>query len=327
MKKILIMLALLPSLLYAQNPNLFKDVSDYKFLKHMEVGASVGSTGIGIDIATPVNEHIAVRAGFSFFPRFDSNSAYNMSAAGIETDNVTDLKDKTQKICEYIEDWVHVPVDDQVEMTRRLTFYNAKVLVDWYPFHKKNWHFTTGFYWGTKNLAKVFNTTEEAPTLLGMNMYNDMYEQIQTLDKYEYPTITLGKYSFEMDPETGQEIKEKFSKYGRMRIRVGQFPDGTSHYLEPDENGMLKANATANAFKPYFGFGYKKNTGYDKRWNIGFDAGFLIWGGTPHIYANDGICLVHDVKKVGGIVGQYVDFVKVLPVYPVLEFRMSYSIF
>ena len=98
--------------------------------------------------------------------------------------------------------------------------------------------------------------------------------------------------------------------------------------MEPDKDGTVRARVKANPFKPYLGIGYGgrllKNS---DRYHISADLGILFWGGTPSIIMHDGTNLARDVVDIGGKVGDYVDFISGLHVYPVLNLRITKTIF
>ena len=135
-------------------------------------------------------------------------------------------------------------------------------------------------------------------------------------------------------------IEKQLTSMGQMGIPLGTFThdmtdaygvehkQGDTYYMEPNENSMVYADARTNSFKPYVGFGYegrliKGNDNY----HIGFDAGVMFWGGTPSIMTHEGINLAKDVEDIGGKVGSYVKFVKGIKVYPVINLRITRTIF
>lgn len=346
MKKLLYLLAFAPISAFSQS-TIFNNVENSQAFQHMEIGGVLGTTGLGIDVAFPLNKNLKLRAGFSTTPTISFVDSYSMTAVGGDqlSEGSEPLETKTERLSKYLGELIHnEDVDNIVDMDHKYHNYNAKLLIDWYPFKKKNWHFTGGFYAGSKKIGNVCNTIQESPTTLAMLMYNDMYDQIQGLDEWEYPTFSLGSYSFSVDPFTGMQLKERFNYYGRVAVQLGSFDDGNAFFIDPDANGLLKAEAYVNAFKPYVGFGYNTRIGKDHRWNIGFDAGLMFWG-TPHVYCDgykfkadeteyadrierqERVCLIHDVQKVRGIVGDYMNIVKHLPFLPVIEAKLSYTIF
>jgi len=329
MKKFLLLLSLIPSVLFAQN-ELFSSSEDYKPFKHMEVGFSAGTTGIGVELSTPINEHLNARVGFAYMPKITITKPYAMTSVGGLSDDYPDdpVESRIQRLCGYMSKMVNSDnIDEYVDMEHQLQFYNAKVLVDWYPFRKKNWHFTGGLFIGNKTIAKAINTQAESPTMLAILMYNNMYDQIQNLEPYTYPSIQIGSYYYELDPFAGETVIAGFNYHGKVACQVGEFPDGTPHYLMPNEDGIMKAEARTNVVKPYLGAGYTTHFGPRKCMSLSVDAGALILFRAPHIMCEDGVCLTHDVTGVGGQVGSLLNIIKSMPIYPSLEIKFGYSIF
>ena len=44
--------------------------ADYELFNHVSLGVSAGTTGIGFEVAAPITDQFAVRAGYSFMPKF-----------------------------------------------------------------------------------------------------------------------------------------------------------------------------------------------------------------------------------------------------------------
>ena len=129
-----------------------------------------------------------------------------------------------------------------------------------------------------------------------------------------------------LDPEVALELQKKMLNYGRFGIHVGDFKDGTPYMMEPDEQGSVRAKALINRVRPYLGIGYEGYMDAAKRWSAGFDLGVIFWGGVPKVYTHDGVCL-NDLENLRGDVKDYLDLMKGFPVYPTLNFRLSYTIF
>lgn len=320
MKKLILLLALIPSIISAQN----------SFFHKWEISATAGSTGVGIDVASPINEHLTARVGFQYLPTISIKKPYSMSSVGTVGQNLTpeEQAQKMDHLCEFLGEMINSDkVDSKVDMAHQLNFKNARVLIDWHPFHNKNWYFTTGVFIGPKKIARAINTNKEAPTMLAVKMYNTIYDQIKDLEEWEYPTLSLGSYSFELDPITGTAVKDRFMYYGSVAVQMGTFPDGTPHYLTPDDYGLMQVKATTSMVKPYVGFGYEHSLDNDKRWYFSFNFGTMIFGKAPHIICDDGVCLTHDVEGINGEVGDMLKIIKNTVVYPNLEIRLAYRIF
>lgn len=107
-----------------------------------------------------------------------------------------------------------------------------------------------------------------------------------------------------------------------------QYHEGEAYRMVPDENSMAKAWAYVNRVKPYLGVGYKgRLLKSEDRWQIGFDAGVLFWGGSPNIVTHDGTSLTKDVRDMHGRVGTYVDILKSFKVFPILNLTLTRRLF
>lgn len=328
------------------------DKKEFKWLEHLDLGVTIGTTGLGIDVASPIGEYVQARTGFEIMPRFDQSLHFDIQAFD-ESGNMTETK--FDKMSSRLENFMGYKADSEVRMVGKPTMWNFKLLVDVFPFHNKKWHLTAGFHWGPSKIAEAVNALEDAPSLVAVNIYNNIYDRVsQGLPIYG--DITLG----------GSDA-EAIINNGRMGIRVGDYKDqyvtethpavdengdyiddGNGGYvlvtdyvldangnripkpyrMEPDANCTVSANVKVNSFKPYIGFGYGgqllKN---DNRYRISFDAGLLFWGGTPSIITHDGTNLSKDVTNIGGKVGTYVDLISGVKVYPVINLRITRKLF
>ena len=297
---------------------------EHNILQHLDVSITLGTTGVGFDLASPIGDYLQVRAGYAFMPRFHHNMSFGVQVGETYDDAVFN------RLAFMMESFTGYRVDNKIEMIGEPTFNNAKLLVDVFPFkNNKHWHFTAGVYWGPSKIAEAYNRTEDMPSLLGVGIYNHMYEKAIVREPLVSFDLNGNIFSFPDDPEIKDEIKVILLSYGRMGVRVGNHvPDGSPYLVEPDENSMVKAKVKTNALKPYLGFGYggrliKNNDNY----KISFDCGAMFWGGTPSILTHDGTDLAKDVRDIGGKVGTYVDLIKGVKVFPILNVRLTKTIF
>lgn len=328
MKKLPILLALIPAFAFAQKPGASQqDFSDVKAFRNVQVGLSAGTTGVGLEVGTYLCKPLRMRVGIGYMPQITIARSYSMASVS-DQPQTEDQNSRIERLCELLGNFMNSDnVDPYVDMDHKLAFWNAKVLFDVYPFHKKNWHFTVGAYLGPKKLGRAINLQSEAATMTAIKFYNSMYDEIAS-DPYYIPTFSFSDdLSFAMGPEEGMLAREKFLEYGRVVVPMGTYADGTPYYLEPDKDGVMYANVTSNIVKPYVGAGYEYSFGRHRLWTFGIDAGVLILGKVPHVHDNKGVCLTHDVQGIGGEVGRMVDMVKKFPVYPNLELRLSYAIY
>lgn len=295
-------------------------------LNHLDIAATIGTTGFGIEIASPVGEYVQLRSGFSYMPRFEMTSHFRVQV-GDTLDNKYDAagqrtETKFDKLSGYLKSLFGYEVTDDVEMKCKPTYYNFKLLVDVFPFPDKRWHLTAGFFAGPSEIAQAYNTTEDMPTLLSATMWNNLCDKF---DKFN--PIYAG-------------IEEKFLGYGRMAFHAGdyshdgidlngrEFKKGDPYMMVPDgESGMVKVFVKVNKLKPFLGFGFGGAVSKDKKTVLSCDAGVMFWGGVPAVITHDGISLTKDVENVSGKLGHYVDVASFFKVFPVFELRLSRRVF
>lgn len=355
---------------------------EWKPFGQFDLGLSMGTTGYGLELSTPVADFAKVRTGFHYLPGIEVPMHF-----GIQVGNdPLESQSKFKKMQGLLEGLTGKTVDNQIDMIGKpVNFWNWNVLVDFYPLrNNKHWHVTAGFYWGKSRIAKAFNTTEDMPSLMAVGMYNMMYDKLVNdytenypLWMYETSLIDFGEMS-ELsinDPDLMVKLHDRFKDMGRMGVHVGDYvsdayyPEdvyiqvmdydddvldedgnpmevvknvlvhkkgdlveghakGDPYIMEPDESGMVKADLHVNPFKPYLGFGYEgRLSKKDDRYKIAFDCGVLFWGGSPSIKTHEGVDLAHDVEKIGGKVGRYVETIDKFKVFPVISVRLTRRLF
>lgn len=300
-----------------------------KPFRHVDLGITLGTSGLGIDLSSPINEYLGVRTGLSFMPSWH----YPMNFGIQVGDDAATSHSKFEKLSGLLEQMSGCKVDDSVDMIGRPSYSNFKLLLDVFPFRDKRWHVTAGFYWGKSEIADAYNTTEDMASLMAVNIYNNIYDKVENFE----PIISWNDWSLRFPPD----VQDRIYDYGRMGIHLGDYSHdvyddngqlihkaGDPYMVEPDGDSMVKARVNVNSFKPYLGFGYGgallKN---DDKYSVSFDCGLLFWGGTPSIVTHDGTDLVNDVDDVPGKVGRYVDIIKGFKVFPVLELKIARKLF
>ena len=107
---------------------------DYGFFNHLSAGISLGTDGIGFEVATPLTYSFDVRAGYSFMPKFKYSTTI-------------DLDDDPAFI-----EGVH-----QVDVEGKLNMGNFHLLFDYYPIASNSFRLTAGAYIGNGKLLTVRN--------------------------------------------------------------------------------------------------------------------------------------------------------------------------
>lgn len=306
---------------------------DKNILNHLDGSITLGTTGLGVDLAMPIGNRVQVRTGFSFFPHYEQTMHFGVEVGDDSDPAVQD--EKFNKLSQTLNEMFTFEVDRNVDMKGKPTMKNFKLLVDVFPFRNKHWHVTGGFYWGPSTVAKAENAAYDGTSLVSVSIYNNLYDRV----KASYESI---KKMMEGDPAdpipyikingqeffAGEDLYNKFQSYGRMGVHLGDKKDGTPYIMEPDADNMVSCKIKVNNFRPYLGFGYggKLSNRSDRNW-ISFDCGAMFWGGTPKVITHDGMNLATDVDNIDGKVGDYVKFFKGVKVFPVLELRLTHRIF
>lgn len=108
---------------------------EFGYFDHMSVGTSVGTEGIGFDVAFPIKDFAAVRAGISFVPT-------------IKVDDEIHLKNRD--IATYYPD---------IKIEGKSNIFDGKLLLDYYPFKSSSFHLTAGAYFGKDDIVHIINTS------------------------------------------------------------------------------------------------------------------------------------------------------------------------
>lgn len=309
------------------------DKRDKNILNHLDGSITLGTTGLGVDLAMPIGNSVQVRTGFTFFPHYEQTMHFGVEVGDDLDPAVQD--EKFNNLSKTLNEMFAFEVDRNVDMKGKPTMKNFKMLVDVFPFRNKHWHVTGGFYWGPSTVAKAENAAHDATSLVSVAIYNNLYDRVMV----SYESIKRMEEGDPADPipyitingqplYAGEELYNKFVSYGKMGVHMGDYADGKPYRMVPDANNMVSCKIKVNNFRPYLGFGYggKFSSRSDRNW-ISFDCGAMFWGGTPNVIAHDGVNLAKDVHNISGKVGDYVRISKHVKAYPVLELRLTHRIF
>lgn len=236
MKAKILLLALLPLAqtlsVRAQSPvqtSLATDagttIKDRNLFNHLDLSVTGGSTGVGFDLGMPMSDYARLRIGGTFMPRFH----YGMSfTAQLQNEGKEDGVSRFEKMASLLEGFVGQPIDNKVEMTATPNMNQLKVMVDVFPFKRKNWHFTAGFLFGSSRIAECINDSKEVTSLFAINLYNRM------LENQGYLTGGMS---------IPDEILNKMKTYGHAGFPTGQYVKDT--YYSED---VPKIDASGNTY-------------------------------------------------------------------------------
>jgi hypothetical protein len=334
-------------------------------LNHLDLSVTGGTTGLGFDLAAPINDKFRVRIGASFLPTHQKHMKFDIEVGDYNPEltpeqNAQQSAEKFQKLSSAFSGIAGETIDKEIDILGERSFNNFKLLVDYYPFkNNKHWHLTAGFYWGSSTFAKAYNTATCMTELMAVTMYNNMrksamaeeplitYNNLSVYLPYTFNSdiveygdmsIVLGKYSHDiyakedilwdfdaLDPISGAILHEK----GDIRYAKGDLihKAGDPYQMLPDEDNMVKVTAKTNSFRPYLGMGYETSLTKDKRTSISVNAGILLWGGSPEITTHEGINVKKDLMDLKGKFADNVNSLSHLNVYPVFTLRLTRRLF
>lgn len=141
------------------------------YFNSLSIGANIGTTGWGFDIATPIGQHFALRAGFTIMPNYSYSDEVDVS---IEYNS------------EYIPDGeIPAYIDAEGSMGRT----SGEVLLNIYPFKRSSFFITGGAVFGGEKLIKIKGHSDELA---------DYMEQVSNYNG-TLPGIEIGDYIIPVD--------------------------------------------------------------------------------------------------------------------------------
>lgn len=273
-KKLTIMATLL-CLMSGEANAQFKDVA----FKHLDLGVEIGTTGLGLQLSTPITDFARLRTGFTYMPGIEVPMNFDIQMGN----DPVKSKRSFDKMSKLVYDNFGMTVDDQIEMIGKpANFWNWNVILDFYPLkNNKHWHISGGFYLGPSRIAKAYNRTEDMQSLLAVNIYNSIYRKFVN-DRTDYymqegtdhyiPEIiyevkvldfsALGeKYEASNDPVVLETLYRTFKNAGEMGVHVGDYVNDVLYpedvYVTVDDEGTQvlahkKGDVMHAAGSPYF---------------------------------------------------------------------------
>lgn len=314
--------------------SIIEKMDRYGVFNKLELAANIGTTGLGLEVASPITKWTKLRVGFDVMPSFTIPMNF-----GLESYVDGQLNDKFDRIEDLMYRLSGMRIDQNVKMESKPTMTTFRLLVDVYPFqNNRHWHFTAGFFVGGNSIGKSINTITEMPSLLALNMYDRLYRGV-TSEEFLDNVIDNPHFLYELtglpaldntyfNSMAAEQLQAKFVSLGKLGVHVGDYgydEDGKPipYMMMPDEDGTVTAKAKVNRFRPYVGFGYGGALSPDGKWQASFDAGVQFWGGAPKVTTHDGTVL-NDLINLRGKVDTYMGLMKAIPVYPTIDFRISY---
>lgn len=323
--------------------DLWGQATEHRFFGHLEADVVVGTLGVGMDFSLPLCRSLSVRLGFVSQLPFQQHGSMEVNLNGqsqpIAYDADGHRTDRMGKVIALMQSFAGYEVSDRLNLCHESSFWNGRLLLDWYPTAQRNWRVTAGFMVGPSMVARIVNVDADMSMLTGMCMYNSMYENIVNGD----PILTLGSTTVGFPTV----LRDKVRGYGQMTMPAGQLQDGSPFYFYPGEDGLAQVRVKTHSVRPYLGVGYTCWLDSDQRTALAFDLGCAFWGGKPQMLttgirradtvSDEGVTKTHyeryqvdlqrDMLSVDGGLKRWTDFYAKLPVIPVLELRFCRRLF
>ena len=303
------------------NTELLTDASDKLLFNHLAIGIGIGTEGASLDLALPIGHYVQLRAGMSYLPSIKLTKHFDASQTGSTGTSNFD------SITSILHDITGLQFDEQIDMKATTQLWNGKILVDVFPFKKKNWFFSAGLYFGPKQVMHIENAAEDMGTLIALSTFNNIYNKVEDAVANDNPAQIFGDIS--LTPQ----MMDQIMSIGRLGIAVGTYKQTTESHqagdiynMVPDENGMIKLDIRSNVVRPYVGFGYRTAISRDKRSFFSVDAGILCWG-TLKMITHDGTNLIKEIDVTHPMLKHYTDVVNHMKVYPAINIRFTRQIF
>ncbi len=256
---------------------------DKNMFNHLSLGLNLGTGGIGFEVGTVCTPYLGLRAGFEAIPSF------TISPKGIANIHVN-LPDDYNNLPAEIKNEYPAQEDMEFDGKGKVTMKNGKFLVDIFPGKNCMFHFTVGFYAGTRQVGNLIASQVE----FGAE------PNLEVVERYNRDINTPGTMV-----------------YGRGLTPIDvNMEDGTPLFYM---GNAVPAEIRVNPVKPYFGIGVGR-TVPRKRVGVKGELGVMYWG-TPRIY--NGINNITECSEIR-------DVTKVsnkIPVYPMLKITIFGRIF
>lgn len=286
---------------------------DKYVFNHLAVGVSVGTPGVGLDLAMPICEYVTVRAGVSYVPTITVKdigvdvSGQQSEWAGYQATYKLMQASKSyldvagQKAIDEVGNYMNEPLPNEVKIDGKLDRLDYKLLFDVYPSKKSTFHLTLGFYSGKSQVVEAYTTNCQSQ-LQALTYYNENLAN----KTFTANVPVVGPQTFTFGKEIGAEVGD---------------------YLIKPNGDQARAMIKVNGFRPYAGIGFGNIVPKKHKVTFAFDLGCQFWG-TPGVYIEqkDGDVKLDKDTEVDGD-GGALKLISQFSVYPVLNFRLGFRAF
>ncbi len=162
--------------------------ADSMLFRHLSVGASIGDTGLGVEVATTITPHLSLRAGVQLLAL--GTAKVELPFTNNDIYKYLDISDPTMS---------EAARKHKAQLGVNATIFTGNILADYYLHTDKAFHITAGFYFGNRTVMHLFNRTEGEMKFL--NIANENIQTYNQLFDANFPKAGLqfGDYTFTAD--------------------------------------------------------------------------------------------------------------------------------
>lgn len=171
--------------------------------KHLAVGLSLGTGGVGLDLATTLSDHFQARLGGEFMPAMTIG-------ANVRTNDVGG------KIIDGEGNQVNLNYDMTFDAEPHIS--SGHIIVDYFPFKKNAFHISFGAYLGSNKITAINDSfQEEIDDLKAVYKYNHTPDKDGNLPA---PVgIQMGEYLLE--PDENGKVNASFDATRTFQPYIG----------------------------------------------------------------------------------------------------------
>jgi hypothetical protein len=193
-----------------------QSVSDRKWFNHIDVAGTIGTSGLGFDVAFPMSEWAQLRVGGVWMPYIHFDPTFGIEVAEdlpkeIQGNRFNQIADKLQGI-------LGTRPELSVQMEGDVNMSNFKCLVDIFPIKKnRNFHVTVGFYYGNTDFITAVVSPYSMRNMTAIGALNSLYRKALgdkdgiIIDVEEMGVTLPEGISFE---NTNKELRKWGEKHG-----------------------------------------------------------------------------------------------------------------
>lgn len=263
--------------------------------RHLSIGAEAGLHGFGIELATPLGQHVVLKAGYNFFlsgDMFKTNVTLDteelMEAQKSYTANTG------YKFQNYFEEKTVISSGVHMGLS------NYKLMLNWYPFSTSRFYVAGGFY-----LTPSFRKDDSFFRISGYTTAKDWAALQEMNEKME-----------NKNPESGGAYQLALTINGKNYA-----------VKEKDGRGYLQADYEMGRLKYYIGMGVGRCVP-EKTVGLQFEVGAMIYRNAKLYCQGRELDSILDVAEgLATDSKEIVEYINKYPVYPQATLRLCFRAF